>query len=333
MNITEILNNIDKARVAVLGDFCLDIYWYADMRKSELSRETPHFPLPIVKEWMSPGAAGNVAENILALKPARVHCIGVFGNDWRGNVLTDLLKSHGADVSGIVMAQGRQTNTYIKPLRKGLTDVVYEDPRLDFANYTPLDTATEQKLLAALEYLADKIDVLCVCDQMPFGAVTPKIRRKICELGAQGLKITVDSRDRIMQYRNVIVKPNDIEACRALEVEPSLDMSTLVPLATRLSAHTGCPAVITAGPAGCAIADGTDAQAVKAVNVTGETDICGAGDTFHSGLACSLAAGAELHEAAAIANIAASVTVKMLKTTGTASRSDIMKNYATWQEG
>ncbi|MBO7741237.1 MAG: hypothetical protein J6S21_01665 [Victivallales bacterium] len=330
MDISNILDKIDNARVAVLGDFCLDIYWYADMRKSELSRETPHFPLPIVQEWMSPGAAGNVAENILALKPASVHCIGVFGNDWRGNVLKDLLSAHGADISGITVVQGRQTNTYIKPLRKGLTDVVYEDPRLDFANYTPLDTATEQKLLATIEYLADKIDVLCVCDQMPFGVVTPKIRKKLCELGAQGLKITVDSRDRINQYKNVIVKPNDIEACRALEVEPSLDMATLVPLAKRLSARTGCPAVITAGPAGCAIAEGTEAQAVKAVQVTGEIDICGAGDTFHSGLACSLAAGASLQDAAAIANIAASVTVKMLKTTGTATREAILKNYALW---
>lgn len=33
-----------NARIGIIGDFCVDIYWHADMRKSELSRETPHYP-------------------------------------------------------------------------------------------------------------------------------------------------------------------------------------------------------------------------------------------------------------------------------------------------
>ena len=57
----EIKQKTKKSRFAVLGDFCLDIYWHADMQKSELSRETPHYPLPIVQERMSAGGAGNVA--------------------------------------------------------------------------------------------------------------------------------------------------------------------------------------------------------------------------------------------------------------------------------
>ena len=67
--LTEILSQISTVRAVLLGDICLDIYWNADMRKSELSRETPHFPLPIVEERMSPGAGGNVAANMLALSP------------------------------------------------------------------------------------------------------------------------------------------------------------------------------------------------------------------------------------------------------------------------
>ena len=43
-----ILQKIQSMKVAVIGDFCLDVYWTADMTKSELSRETPQFPLPIV---------------------------------------------------------------------------------------------------------------------------------------------------------------------------------------------------------------------------------------------------------------------------------------------
>ena len=61
------LKKLGKGRIAVIGDFCLDVYWHADMTKSELSRETPHFPLPIVQERLSPGGAGNVVMNLLAL--------------------------------------------------------------------------------------------------------------------------------------------------------------------------------------------------------------------------------------------------------------------------
>ena len=37
------LEKLGKGRIGVIGDFCLDVYWHADMTKSELSRETPHF--------------------------------------------------------------------------------------------------------------------------------------------------------------------------------------------------------------------------------------------------------------------------------------------------
>lgn len=78
------MRRFGRGRIGVIGDFCLDVYWHADMTKSELSRETPHFPLPIVQERLSPGGAGNVVMNLLALKPKAVHAVGVFGD--RGGI-------------------------------------------------------------------------------------------------------------------------------------------------------------------------------------------------------------------------------------------------------
>jgi len=42
----EILSSLKSLNVAVVGDFALDVYWYADMTRSELSRETPHYTRP-----------------------------------------------------------------------------------------------------------------------------------------------------------------------------------------------------------------------------------------------------------------------------------------------
>ncbi len=36
------LNKLGKGRIAVIGDFCLDVYWHADMTKSELSLSLIH---------------------------------------------------------------------------------------------------------------------------------------------------------------------------------------------------------------------------------------------------------------------------------------------------
>ena len=316
------LNRLGKGRIAVIGDFCLDVYWHADMTKSELSRETPHFPLPIVQERMSPGGAGNVVANLLALEPKKVYAIGVFGDDWRGVALKRLLEKAGADVSGVVTDTARVTNTYIKPLRKGFADyVVYEDPRLDFTNYEAVSPATEKRLIAALDKVAKKTDVLCVCDQMPFGCISEAVRERIVALAREGLTVIVDSRDRIGLYEDVIVKPNEIEASRVFKGK--IKATDFESLAKLLEVRTGRPAIVTAGERGCYVSEDAHVTHVPACKVTGEIDFCGAGDTFLSAVACATAAGFGLVEAAQLACCASAVTIKKLKTTGTASRSEL----------
>ena len=40
----KILKNAQEKKVLIIGDFCLDAYWDADMSLSQLSLETPRFP-------------------------------------------------------------------------------------------------------------------------------------------------------------------------------------------------------------------------------------------------------------------------------------------------
>jgi bifunctional ADP-heptose synthase (sugar kinase/adenylyltransferase) len=144
------------------------------MTRSELSRETPHFPLPIVEERASPGGAGNTAANLAALRPASVRMLGVLGNDWRGGLLLDALTSRGVEIGNLLLSKERVTHAYAKPLRKGRADVVYEDPRLDFENLSPMPEALENVLIASLHAAAPSLDALCVCDQFAFGCVTAR---------------------------------------------------------------------------------------------------------------------------------------------------------------
>ncbi|MEM3745070.1 MAG: sugar kinase, partial [Candidatus Bathyarchaeia archaeon] len=82
--LVEILESFKDLSAIVVGDFALDVYWYADMTMSELSRETPRYTRPIVRETYSPGASGNISWNLRDLGVRNVYAVTVIGEDWRG---------------------------------------------------------------------------------------------------------------------------------------------------------------------------------------------------------------------------------------------------------
>jgi sugar/nucleoside kinase (ribokinase family) len=67
---------------------------------------------------------------------------------------------------------------------------------------------------------------------------------------------------------------------------------------------------------------------VPAYPVSGPIDIVGAGDSTSAGIACALAAGAGLAEAAAFGNLVASVTIRQIGTTGIASPGQLRERWA-----
>ena len=329
----EILSGIKKARVGIYGDLCLDVYWYADMRMSELSRETPHFAMPIVAEHLFLGGGGNVAANLAALKPGVVYAAGTAGVDWRGRELTRLMEEAGIKTEHIVTRPALVTNAFCKPMRRGISDRVYEDPRLDFANIAPLGDEVEKSLIESLTQVAAQVDVLCIADQLPTnvsGAVTNRIRAHILTLAEQGLTIIVDSRDRIGLYKGkgIILKPNEMEAARAVNATftETVNTADFEKIAQAL-AQDNREVVMTIGEKGSIVATKNSATHIPARSVTGEIDIVGAGDAFIAGFATATAAGATRQEAAFFAGLCSEVTIQKIGTTGTASPEEITARY------
>ncbi|MCL2030939.1 MAG: PfkB family carbohydrate kinase [Oscillospiraceae bacterium] len=326
----EILKRIENVRAAIFGDLCLDVYWHADMRMSELSRETPHFPMPVVEERISPGGGANVAANMAALKPGRVMAAGTAGRDWRGRELFRLMEESGVISEYIVREAGLVTNAFCKPLRKGISAAVYEDPRLDFANTAPLGEAVEDALITALDALAPQVDILCISDQLPanvYGAVTERVRGHILKLARNGLTVAADSRDRIGLYRDMILKPNEVEGARAAGMAAASGLRDYAEAASVLSRKQACAVIMTVGANGSLYAaDGTVTH-IPAHPVTGEIDIVGAGDSFLSGFSLALAAGASRLEAAFFAGLCSEVVIQKIGTTGTASPEEILERY------
>ena len=311
----KLLDRIKTVRICVIGDVCLDMYWEADMKKSRLSRETPHFPLPVVRERYSLGGGGNVMANVSALG-ARVLPVSVLGNDWRGYLTKERLAGLNADPAGLVTDASRVTPCYAKPLRMGISDLVYEDPRLDFENAAPLPEETEEAVLSALDAAAAKADIIAVSDQLEYGVITPRVRERLCGL-AKTKPVVADSRDRIALYQNVIVKPNAVEAAAAAgETAPAA-------AARLLCARTGAPVIVTLENKGALWCENGNVTLLPGVTLSGPVDPVGAGDAFLAAFCAAFGAGFPGPDAVAFANLAAAVTVKKVGTTGTAKPEEI----------
>ena len=108
--IAAILDKLSGATVAVLGDFCLDVYWMIDRSSSEISIETGLMTEPARVQRYSPGGAGNVVTNLLALGVSEIHLLGVVGDDPFGRELTRLFDNPHVDRSGLIrQAEGWAT--------------------------------------------------------------------------------------------------------------------------------------------------------------------------------------------------------------------------------
>ena len=73
----------------------------------------------------------------------------------------------------------RVTPAYCKPMRHGISDVVYEDARIDFVNRQELSPELEEMMLERLRTVAAQVDVLLVCDQMKNGCITEGMIKEI----------------------------------------------------------------------------------------------------------------------------------------------------------
>ena len=333
--LAHILERITTVKAGVIGDACLDVYWESDMRYSELSRETPHYTLPVRSERYSPGAGSNVAANFKALGCAEVHVCSIVGDDWRGGLLKQALRDQGINDAYSVTAADWCTPAYCKPIRIGLQGVRQEDARLDFQNYEPPSEATTQQFIERLDAMAAEVDVIAVTDQFTHGVIGEAARDRLRHWAQLGKTILVDSRSRIRQFDGIIVKPNELEALNSYGLEPDAaqDLPFWHELARRLAADSNAPCMMTLGGGGSIWASGGDSVWVPSLPVSEPIDIVGAGDSFASGILAALGAGCSGEEAMRFAHYVSGVTIRKLGTTGTASPAEIRRLHQQAVEG
>jgi rfaE bifunctional protein kinase chain/domain len=318
------LAGIPHTRMTVFGDFCLDAYWLIDPDESELSVETGLPVRRVRQQRYSLGGAGNVVANLVDLGVGKVQAVSLVGQDLFGGQMLRTLEQLKVDVGGMLVSGTWQTLVYSKPCIG-----TAEQNRMDFGAFNALSAAEADFLAGALDRAASASDVVILNQQVPSGASTPEMIERINAVVAArpACRFLVDSRHRAELYRGCMLKVNAHEASRLCGRPRPLDERISAEdarnLAGELHTGTGKTVFVTRGDSGLIVADGGHIEEVPGIQVLEQTDPVGAGDTVTSAIAAVLAAGGSAVAAGRLANIAASVTVRKLQTTGTASPAEI----------
>lgn len=336
----ELLARFPRLHVLVVGDFFLDKYLLIDPALGEISLETGLEAHQVVKIRHSPGAAGTVVSNLRAME-LQVTVVGVIGQDGEGFELRHDLQQLGVRLDGLIEAPDRFTPTYTKPMARQPNGAERELNRLDIKNRQPLPVAYEAAVMAQLERLAPAVDGVIIADQVPernCGVITNAVRATLARLAKSypAKPMAADSRLRIGEFEQVMIKPNLPEARAALQSlnflpdsgSDEADLTIAKIYGPALFQRNQKPVFITLGAQGILAMSSAGVEHVPGVPVSGEIDIVGAGDSVMAGLMAGLCAGATAKEAALIGNLAASITIQQLGTTGTASRTQLRQRLA-----
>lgn len=329
-----ILARLPQVAIVVLGDYFLDRYFEIDPALAETSLETGRQAHQVVSTRCHPGAAGTIVANLCALGVGGVLCVGFLGDDGEGFELLRALRAMGAQTDALLVRPDRATPTYRKPLLRLPDGGLRELERLDTKNRRPTPADLEDHLLSHLRALVPAADAIIAQDQVEeaeCGAVTSRLRDTLAELAAANpQKVWFgDSRLRVGEYRNLILKPNRREACRAIHPDsPAHDSRQAHHCAAALSARVGRPVYLTLGAEGISLVTPEQAQPLPAVPLAGPLDTVGAGDSATAGLVSALSAGADPLEAAIVGNLVASITVQQIRATGTATQEQVRAQFA-----
>ena len=298
-----ILNGFYEARVLVLGDVMLDRFVYGSVE-----RISPEAPIPVVnvqRQVDVPGGAANVARNIAAMG-ARVILLGVVGTDLWAQDLRKQLRSTPTIDARLVDDPERSTSVKTRYVADG-----QQVMRADRESRSALSTDIEHRVLDEFS-LAVRDAVVIVLSDYAKGVLSDSLTRAAIDIArGAGKTIIVDPKSKDFdRYRGAtIITPNRLELQEACGRECIADEQVVEGARQILAAGVCDVMLVTRGKDGISVIqrDGTSLHLPTAARQV--FDVSGAGDTVVAAVSLAVCAGAEVGQAAVLANIAAGIVV------------------------
>ncbi|QIZ77740.1 bifunctional D-glycero-beta-D-manno-heptose-7-phosphate kinase/D-glycero-beta-D-manno-heptose 1-phosphate adenylyltransferase HldE [Ferrimonas lipolytica] len=296
------LSAFEQAQVLVVGDVMLDRYWVGPT-----GRISPEAPVPVVKVDQTedrPGGAANVALNVAALG-GQAQLVGLVGADEAAQVLKASLTGLGVEPQLVEVANA-PTITKLRVLSRNQQLL-----RLDFEEDFGLEATAPLKAATEKNLAPNKVMVL---SDYAKGALA-QVQDLIQLARAASVPVLIDPKGGSFEkYRGAtLLTPNMSEF--ELVVGKVADEADLVNKGLALIEQYDFEALlITRSEKGMTLLRPGHKELHLPAMAREVYDVTGAGDTVISTLATALSSGAELDQACALANAAASVVVGKLGT-------------------
>lgn len=306
----EMVENLPRSRVVLLGDLMLDRYMYGNAE-----RLSPEAPVPVLhyrREELRLGGAGGVAADLAALG-ATVRVIGVIGGDDAGKEVRRLLIECGADPGSVVQATDRPTISKVRLVGLAQHRHPQQMMRLDFEEPAPLAPEVIANVLSNLDAALADADMLCIEDYNK-GLLSPQLcHDAIAHARARGIPVLIDPAaindySKYAGATGLKLNRTETEKATGLPVENEQQYAAAGAwLLERLGLEA---AVITLDKNGAYLATREGERRWLTTRARHVYDVTGAGDMVLAMLAVARCAGADWPEAVALANVAGGLEVE-----------------------
>lgn len=294
-----------KKKILVFGDVGVDKYTVG--RVSRISPEAPIPVVEVVRTVFKLGLAANVADNIKALG-AKVSMVGLVGKDRGAQDFAALLKERGIKSQYLVADAARQTT-----LKERVVAESQQVVRIDYETPAKPDPSILKEVWGKLQKAVEDVDAVIVEDYAKGLVEVSLCRQLVAAAEERKIPVFVDPNARSSTqpyYGCTVLTPNTSEA-EALSGIRIVDQETLFQAGYRLleEAHAKI-VIVTRGRDGMAIFGRGEAEPILIPTFARDVfDVSGAGDTTIATLALAMTSGADIVEAALLANYAAGVVV------------------------
>ncbi len=327
---TDLLNTIEGfsgRKLLVLGEAMLDSYLQGTSER--LCQEAPVPVVDVYETVHVPGGAANSAVNLRSLG-AQVLFLSAIGDDEAGSRLEKALEERQVSVSDLLRVPGRETLAKQRIL-SGSQIVV----RFDQGSTVSLDGEPETRLIERLKVLFKECDGLVISDYN-YGILTPRVLEALATLQRKYPRLIVVDSKRLQVFRRLnvtAVKSNYEETLSLLGLTKAQSEADRI---QQIMDHgkealelTGAQiAAVTLDRDGALVFHRDDDTPYRTyAKAEPGSKAAGAGDTFVSALAASLASGSHVEHAAEIASAAASIVVSK-NGTSTCSAEELKEHFS-----
>jgi len=305
----EVVSRFGSVCVLVIGDLILDKYTIG--KPTRISREAPIAVLEFSREYAMPGGGSSPACTVASLG-GLAYLAGVIGDDEAGHELKTELAGFGVQTKGLVVDRSRPTITKKRIVAQVTPSMLQQVARVDHIDRTPIDGDVERTLISAIEEILPKCDAV-IASNYKSGTLTPAVVGRTRELArAEGKILAVDSQGDLDLFHGFgIVKCNQPEAEDALRRPLKSEDDFKNGLSILLRELDAQAMIITRSAEGVSVMTrGSEYCHIPVTNTSEVFDVTGAGDTVIALLTLAMAAGADIFDAARLANYGAGIVVR-----------------------